>query len=91
MGRTAGYLAALAAALVVSACSGNDHAEPVKAVEPVQAARAFEDQLVKVVRTVSPTVVQIQTGSGLGSGVVYDGDGHIVTNWHVVNGGTKLR
>lgn len=84
MGRTAGYLALLAAALVVSGCGGNDHAEPVKAVKPAPPVVAFEDQLVKVVRTVSPTVVQIQTGSSLGSGVVYDGDGHIVTNAHVV-------
>ena len=38
------------------------------------------------VRVVSPSVVQIQTSSGLGSGVVYDGKGNIVTNAHVVGG-----
>ena len=35
---------------------------------------------------VSPSVVQISTDSGLGSGVVYDGKGNIVTNHHVVAG-----
>jgi putative serine protease PepD len=35
------------------------------------------------VRQVSPQVVQIQTRRGLGSGVVYDGNGDIVTNAHV--------
>jgi S1-C subfamily serine protease len=37
-----------------------------------------------VVNDVLPSVVQITTGDGLGSGVVYDADGHIVTNAHVV-------
>jgi putative serine protease PepD len=37
-----------------------------------------------VVRDVSPQVVQISTSSGLGSGVVYDANGNIVTNHHVV-------
>src|SRR5688572_8938288 len=38
----------------------------------------------KVIRDVLPSVVQIQARSDLGSGVVYDGRGHIVTNAHVV-------
>ncbi|MEV4443538.1 trypsin-like peptidase domain-containing protein [Streptomyces sp. NPDC049577] len=38
----------------------------------------------KVVKDVLPSVVQITTGQGLGSGVVYDGKGDIVTNAHVV-------
>ena len=41
-------------------------------------------------RAVSPSVVQIATGSGLGSGVVYDGHGNIVTNAHVVGKATKF-
>jgi putative serine protease PepD len=36
------------------------------------------------VRKVSPAVVQIETPSGLGSGVVFDATGNIVTNAHVV-------
>jgi 2-alkenal reductase len=43
---------------------------------------------------VSPGVVSIQvlteTGGGLGSGFVFDKAGHIVTNYHVVEGATEL-
>jgi S1-C subfamily serine protease len=42
------------------------------------------------VKTVSPEVVQIQTDSGLGSGVVFDGKGDIVTNAHVVTGARSI-
>ncbi|MFI6206497.1 S1C family serine protease [Streptomyces sp. NPDC051041] len=38
----------------------------------------------RVIRDVLPSVVQIQAGDDLGSGVVYDGRGHVVTNAHVV-------
>ena len=31
-----------------------------------------------------PSIVQITTTTGLGSGIVYDTGGHIVTNAHVV-------
>jgi S1-C subfamily serine protease len=39
---------------------------------------------VAVVNKVRPSVVEITTSAGLGSGIVYDGDGDIVTNDHVV-------
>ncbi|MER5751207.1 trypsin-like peptidase domain-containing protein [Streptomyces sp. NPDC002088] len=38
----------------------------------------------RVIKDVLPSVVQIQARSDLGSGVVYDDKGHIVTNAHVV-------
>lgn len=41
----------------------------------------------RVVQRVSPSVVQIESDDGLGSGVVYDDDGHIVTNDHVLGDG----
>ena len=44
----------------------------------------------KVVKAVSPAVVQIETASGLGSGIVFDGQGDIVTNAHVVGTDTKF-
>jgi S1-C subfamily serine protease len=50
------------------------------------------DSLVtSVVKQVDPSVVFIQTGSGLGSGEVYDGQGNIVTNAHVVGSATTFR
>ena len=87
-------LAVLASMVVTSGCSGGDNgddesreAAPAAAAATVSgAANAFEDQLVRVVRSVSPSVVQIETGGGLGSGVVYDGEGNVVTNAHVVGG-----
>jgi S1-C subfamily serine protease len=39
---------------------------------------------VSVVQNVLPSIVQIRTASGLGSGVVFDDQGDIVTNAHVV-------
>lgn len=48
--------------------------------EGPQVQRAYEE----TVRAVLPSVVQITTDGGLGSGVVYDRRGHIVTNAHVV-------
>src|SRR5262249_10213968 len=41
-------------------------------------------------RRVLPSVVEIKTASGLGSGVVYDTAGHIVTNAHVVMLAVKI-
>jgi putative serine protease PepD len=47
-------------------------------------AASLEQRFEEVVQQVSPQVVQISTGSGLGSGVVYDASGNVVTNHHVV-------
>ena len=40
-------------------------------------------------KSIQPSIVQINTGSGLGSGIVYDSSGDIVTNNHVVEGATS--
>jgi putative serine protease PepD len=53
-------------------------------VTPPRAAILLQQSLVSVFKQVSPSVVQITTSGGLGSGVVFDADGHIVTNNHVV-------
>ena len=42
-----------------------------------------------VAAAVSPAVVQIETDEGLGSGFIYDTDGHILTAGHVVDGAGK--
>ncbi|MCA9985669.1 MAG: trypsin-like peptidase domain-containing protein, partial [Anaerolineales bacterium] len=48
------------------------------------------DTLVHVYEAVSPSVVYIQTQGGTGSGFVWDLEGHIVTNNHVVAGATQI-
>jgi len=56
-------------------------------LKPAAAALAFQHAITAVVHELSPSVVQIQTGQGLGSGVVFDSNGDIVTNNHVIGGG----
>ena len=43
-----------------------------------------------MVQSVSPSVVQIEDQQGLGSGIVFDSRGDIVTNNHVIKGGTSF-
>jgi S1-C subfamily serine protease len=50
---------------------------------------ALQRSFVNVVHSVSPSVVQIEDQKGLGSGIVFDSRGDIVTNNHVVAGGTS--
>ena len=47
-------------------------------------AQAVQSQFVAVVDKVRPSIVLISTTTGLGSGVIYDAKGDIVTNAHVV-------
>ena len=55
------------------------------------AASSLEQQYEQVVARVLPSVVQISTSEGSGSGVVYDAKGDIVTNAHVVGTATSLQ
>jgi putative serine protease PepD len=50
----------------------------------------LQNAFVSVFRKVSPSVVQIQTPAGLGSGIVFDSKGDIVTNYHVVGTATSF-
>jgi len=54
-------------------------------------ALALQDQQVSVIAAVKPSVVQIETADGLGSGVIYDSNGDIVTNAHVVGSATAFK
>ena len=54
------------------------------------AALALQAQMVAVIKQVSPSIVEIQTDSGLGSGIIYDNKGDIVTNAHVVGSSTSF-
>ena len=54
-----------------------------------------EKDWASIAKTVSPSVVSIdaasQLGQGAGSGVIWDTEGHVVTNAHVVEGAQELR
>jgi putative serine protease PepD len=55
------------------------------------AASSLEQQYEQVVASVLPSVVQISTSEGSGSGVVYDARGDIVTNAHVVGAAAAVQ
>lgn len=73
----------------VSACGDEPSAPTGSATSPPAAATALQTQLVKVVKDVSPAIVQIRCGHSLGSGVVFDTRGDVVTNAHVLDGASS--
>jgi putative serine protease PepD len=85
----AGTAAALTAGCSATATPRAESAQQLIAAPSTSGSpslRALQQEYVDVVKQVSPSVVQIETGSGLGSGVVIDRKGDIVTNAHVVSG-----
>lgn len=50
----------------------------------------LQDQLVNLYNTVNPSVVHIIGLLGTGTGFIYDSQGHIITNNHVVDGNDDL-
>jgi putative serine protease PepD len=79
-------LAAVAVALV--ALTGRDGEPSSVAASP---STGPQDGFAQVVQAASPSVVQIRSARGLGSGIVFDRAGHIVTNAHVVAGSTSFQ
>ncbi|WP_432491800.1 S1C family serine protease [Kineococcus auxinigenes] len=53
-------------------------------------AQTLQESYQQVISDVLPSVVEIRTTNGLGSGVVLDEDGNIVTNAHVVGTATEF-
>src|SRR5215212_328604 len=89
-------VAGLVAALVLAGCSAitastasSSTATPAVEVRP--SALALQQQFVQVVKQVGPSVVLIQTSQGLGSGIVFDAKGDVVTNAHVVSGADSFQ
>ncbi|HWW09469.1 MAG TPA: trypsin-like peptidase domain-containing protein [Candidatus Acidoferrales bacterium] len=93
----------LTAAMVLASCSGTPTspnltaatggATPTPTTAPASSgggAAALQSAYVAAVRKMLPSVVQIETSSGLGSGIVFDSKGDIVTNNHVVAGATSF-
>ncbi|GGP97464.1 S1C family serine protease [Streptomyces mutabilis] len=94
LGAVAGPVCAL---LLLTGCSGPAPASPdgpvaetARAAAPA-AANDLQADYQRVIEDVLPSVVQIQAGDSLGSGVVYDDKGHVVTNAHVVGDGRTFR
>src|SRR6516225_2487406 len=86
--------AAAALALVLAACAGcTSGGSTTAATTPAAAAGGvpLQQDYVNTIHRVLPSVVEIRTASGLGSGVVYDTAGHIVTNAHVVGTATSFQ
>ena len=94
--------AAAAALAVLAACAGcTSGGSTTAATTPAAAATTpaaaaaggvpLQQDYVNTIRRVLPSVVEIKTASGLGSGVVYDTAGHIVTNAHVVGAATSFQ
>lgn len=54
-------------------------------------ALAQELAFINIYEQVNPSVVNISVGVGQGSGFVYDNEGHIVTNNHVVAGARQVQ
>ena len=73
-------------ALALGACSSTSSRSKASGsnLSPTDAISAIQTDFVDVVNKVRPSVVEITTATGLGSGVVYDSKGDIVTNDHVV-------
>src|SRR5262245_26630084 len=69
-------------------------AEPPVSGSPVPVLIGNEHALEDLYKAVSPGVVALKVtteqGGGLGSGFVFDTEGHIVTNYHVVDGATQV-
>ncbi|GAA1919449.1 trypsin-like peptidase domain-containing protein [Streptomyces durmitorensis] len=84
--RTVTAAALIAAGLLVSGCSSSgsgDSGESTTQAAPM-ADSDLQDDYQQVIEDVLPSVVQIDASESLGSGVVYDDKGHVVTNAHVV-------
>ena len=58
--------------------------------EPVSLTSAGPSDIATAAALVSPAVVQLESEVGLGSGVIYDSEGLILTAAHVVNGVSEV-
>jgi S1-C subfamily serine protease len=83
--------AATAAPAATSAVASSATTTAPPPLAPLAASGDARAGYADVVRQVLPSVVLISTGEGLGSGVVLDRAGNIVTNAHVAAGATEFK
>jgi putative serine protease PepD len=85
--------------LVLAGCTSGNGNTPAATSTPTGATAstapaggpALQQSYVAAVKQVMPSVVQITTGTELGSGIVFDDKGDIVTNDHVVGAATHFQ
>ncbi len=70
--------------------AGPSNTTAVSVSSGASGALGLQEAMVGVVQSVSPSVVQIEDQQGLGSGIVLDAAGDIVTNNHVVTGASSF-
>ena len=73
-----------AAAVTATGCGSSAGTTGTAAGSAAETESRLQGQYEETVRNVLPSVVQINTDNSTGSGVVYDDEGDIVTNEHVV-------
>src|SRR5215472_246494 len=83
MTKTRTFLAIIVATVVVVVGAGFASSQRTFASSG-SVATSLQNAYSAVYKQVSPSVVQIETSEGLGSGIVFDTSGDIVTNAHVV-------
>ena len=85
--KTAGTTGSATASAVASGSGSASSATP--ATPTSSNLQALQSAFVRIVNDVLPSVVEITTNLGLGSGIVFDHKGYIVTNDHVVAGASQ--
>ncbi|MCC6297831.1 MAG: trypsin-like peptidase domain-containing protein [Anaerolineales bacterium] len=84
-------LALLACALPGSTSSPQPTTQPAAPIVPVAGNPIpLDGSLASLYQQVIPGVVAVRTDTGEGSGFVFDNQGHIVTNQHVVDGASVV-
>ena len=105
--RGLGAAVAVASVALVAGCSGGSSgppsaagssaattgapSSPADASDATSSLSALQSAYTSLVKRTLPSVVEIRTSAGLGSGVVFDRQGDIVTNNHVVGSSTSFQ
>src|SRR6202158_354178 len=78
-------LAGVRAVGLIAAC-GVGTSSPTSSASAATTPGVLQAEYVKLVQDVTPSVVMVETPTGVGAGIVYGAQGDIVTNNHVVAG-----